>query len=95
MSSTNAHVHTGRQAQAARWRIRVIAESDPGALARILQPFQSLNVVPCSLRADRLGDAWLEIAVEIVVAELSPEACRLVTAKLAQLPLVMTAVLCD
>lgn len=95
MSSTNTRESVSRQAQVAPWRIKLIAEADPGALARVLQPIQGLNIVPRSLRAVRLGVEWLEIEVQIEAAELTNEALRLVAAKLGQLPAVMTVAVCD
>lgn len=75
--------------------LRVIAEADPGAIARVLQPLQSLNIVPERLRVDRIGDAYLEIAVTLAANDLSLDAASQITAKLSQIASVMVAVACD
>lgn len=76
-------------------RVKILAEADPGALARILQPFQILNVVPISFHAQRVGATYLEVTLELAPNEVPSETARLVVAKLAQLPAVMAAVSCD
>ncbi len=95
MSSTSTQALAAQQLPASRWRLKVIAEADPGAIARILQPFHSLNVIPFSVRVDRIGDAFIEVAVEITAADLLSEAFQLIVAKLGQLPTVVAAVRCD
>lgn len=95
MSSTSTQSLAAQQLPASRWRLKVIADADPGAIARILQPFHSLNIVPFSVRVDRVGNAYLEVGVEITAADLLPEAFQAIVAKLGQLPNVMAAVRCD
>lgn len=61
-------------------RLRVVAEADPGALARVLQPFQNLNVLPRKVVAE-LGIAGL-FHIEVDIGEVSPETMTLIAAKL-------------
>ncbi len=93
MSATHAglarNVHTQTR------RLKVIAEADPGALARILQPFQILNIVPLRFEAARIGEAYLEVCVDVHADELAAESFAQINAKLGQLPIVLTAVTCD
>ena len=96
MSATQAGLAVREEhTQALTRRLKVIAEADPGALARILQPFQTLNVVPLRFEAVRLGAGYLQVCVDVVATELGAEAFALVGAKLDQIPLVLTAVICD
>lgn len=78
------------------WRLRVIAEAEPSALSRVLQPFQNLNLVPLRIHADRIGSDYLEISIDIAAADSAPpDLARLIAAKLRQLPIVIVAVACD
>jgi len=95
MSSTSTQSLAERQLPASRWRLKVIAEADPGAIARILQPFQSLNIVPFSVRVDRVGNAYLEVGVEITAGDLLSDVFQSIVAKLGQVPSVVAAVRCD
>ena len=95
MSATHAGLARDQHSQARARRLKIIAEADPGALARILQPFQTLNIVPLRFEAVRLGAGYLEVCVDVHAAELAAETLALVGVKLDQLPLVLTAVICD
>lgn len=74
-------------------RLRAIAESDPGAVIRVLQQFQVRDIVPSNVRARPLGSAFIDIEVE--VSEIAAEMFRVVVAKINELPSVVTAVACD
>ena len=91
MSSTSAQ----RALQPAHHRLKVLAEADPGAIARVLQPFQSRNIVPHRVRIDRIGEDYLEIAVDVATADIQPDALQRIAAQLGQLPDVMVAITCD
>ena len=93
MSATQAGLH--QEVRARTRRLKVIAEADPGALARILQPFQILNVVPLRFESARIGADWLEVSVDVDAGEIAVDSFALIVAKLGQLPIVLTAVSCD
>lgn len=95
MSSTHTQAAPAQQERAARRFLKVIAEADPGVLARIVQPFQSLNIVPVSVRCGRIGGSYLEVSVEIAAADLSADVFDMIAAKLDQVPTVMAAVTSD
>lgn len=80
---------------AAVWRLKVVAEADPGTLVRVLQFFQARNVVPRRAIAWRRGIEFLEIQIDIDAADCAQEAFRLVVAKINELPIVLAAVACD
>ena len=76
-------------------RLKAIVESDPGALVRVLQFFQTRNLVPRHVSATRLGAQFLETEIEIDAAELESAAFRRIAAKIAELPVVIAVVACD
>lgn len=70
-------------------RLRIVAEADPGALARVLERFQNLNVVPRKVVAESgIGGA---LYIEVDVAGLSEAAVSLIAAKLGQVPCIFNA----
>ena len=77
---------------AAGLRLKTIVEADPGALVRLLQLFQIRNLVPRRVRAQRLGDQFIEAEIELDAAEVAPETLRLIAAKLQELPITMAVV---
>jgi hypothetical protein len=76
-------------------RLKVLVESDPGGLVRVLQFFQARNVIPLSVSAERLGREYLQIEIHVASAELPIDALRLIVAKVNELPISLCAVLCD
>jgi hypothetical protein len=67
---------------AALLRLRVTAEADLGALARVLERFQNLNVVPRRVIAEcGIGDV-LHIQVDLL--GITEDRLTLITAKLNQ-----------
>ena len=46
-------------------RLRVIADPDPGAIARVLERFQNLNIIPRRLIAEFGVDDTLHIEVDV------------------------------
>ena len=77
MSATDPSAQTS-----ALYRLRVTAEADLGALSRVLERFQNMNVVPRRVVAEMgIGDV-LHIQVDIV--GMAEERLTLITAKLNQ-----------
>jgi len=70
-------------------RLRVVAEADPGALARVLERFQNLNVLPRKVVAES-GIAGA-LYIEVDVAGVPEETVNLIAAKLGQVPCVLKA----
>lgn len=70
-------------------RLRVVADADPGALARVLERFQNLNVLPRRVVAD-WGIAGT-CHIEIDIAGLSEATLDLIAAKLGQVPCMLNA----
>lgn len=71
------------------WRLRIIADSDPGAVARVLERFQNLNVLPRRIIAECASNDIFHIQVDVFGL---PEAqLRLVAAKIRQSPSVVNA----
>src|ERR1043166_9701607 len=50
--------------------LKALIEADPGALIRLLQLFQTRNIVPRSVRARRLGLEYIEAEIEFDDVEL-------------------------
>ncbi len=71
------------------FRLRVAADADPGALARVLERFQNLNIVPRRVLAELATTGTLHI--ELDVAGLPEETVTLITAKLRQVPSILNA----
>ena len=68
-------------------RLKVQAEADPGALARVLERFQNLNIVPWRVTAELAATGTLHVRVDI--AGVREETVRLIAAKLGQVPCVL------
>jgi hypothetical protein len=70
-------------------RLRVVADADPGALARVLERFQNLNCLPRRVSAEFGTDDLLHVEVDIV--GLSAEQLSLITEKVGQATCVVNA----
>ena len=70
-------------------RLHIVADANPGVLARILERFQNLNVLPHRVVAE-LGAAG-RLYVQVDVAGLSEATVRLIVAKLGQAPCILNA----
>ena len=70
-------------------RLRVVADADPGALARVLERFQNLNVLPRRIIAECTSNETFHIEVDVF--GLPEEQLRLVAAKVRQSPSVVNA----
>jgi hypothetical protein len=46
-------------------RLQVVADADPAALARVLERFQNLNIVPRRVTAECGTNAILHVAVDV------------------------------
>ena len=67
--------------------LRVTAESDPGALMRVLERLTNLNIVPRRLVAESATNGVLQIQLHL--SGLTEQTVRLITAKLAQVPCIL------
>jgi hypothetical protein len=71
------------------WRLRIVADNDPGAVARVLERFQNLNVLPRRIIAECTSKDTFHIQVDVFGL---PEAqLRLVAAKVRQSPSIVNA----
>ncbi|HKT73868.1 MAG TPA: hypothetical protein VJQ47_13335 [Steroidobacteraceae bacterium] len=71
------------------WRLLVTAEADPGAIARVLERFQNLNVLPRRVMAECGVTGVLYIQVD--VAGVAVDCLSLIAAKLGQCPSILAA----
>ena len=71
------------------YRLRVAAEADPGALARVLERFQNLNVLPHRVVAELSISGTLHVQVD--VSGLSESEINLICGKVGQVPCVLSA----
>jgi hypothetical protein len=76
-------------------RLKAVIESDPASLVRVLHFFQARNVTPARVAAERLGAEFLAVEVDVAETDLTAEAMRVVTAKVAELSVSVCAVVCD
>jgi hypothetical protein len=63
-------------------RLRVVADADPGAIARVIERFQNLNVLPRRVIAEFGIDETIHIQVD--VCGMPEEQIKLVAAKIRQ-----------
>ena len=70
-------------------RLRIVADNDPGAVARVLERFQNLNVLPRRIIAECTSNDTLHIQVDVF--GLAEEQLRLVAAKIRQSPSIVNA----
>ena len=69
--------------------LRVAAEPDPNALARVIERFQNLNFTPRRVVAE-WGTAGV-LHVQVDVAGMSEERLNIIAAKLGQVPSILSA----
>jgi hypothetical protein len=72
-----------------RRRLQVVADADPGAIARVVERFQHLNIIPRQLTAEFASNDLLHIAVD--VCGVSEEQLALIAGKIRQAPCVVNA----
>jgi hypothetical protein len=70
-------------------RLRVVADADPGALTRVLNSFQNLNVVPRRVSAEFGANDILHIQVDVF--GMPDDQLALIAAKIRQAPCVVRA----
>jgi len=72
-----------------RRRLQVVADADPGAIARVIERFQNLAIVPRRVTAELSSNDILHIEVD--VCGLSDEQLALIAGKIRQAPCVVNA----
>jgi hypothetical protein len=72
-----------------RRRLQVVADADPGAIARVVERFQNLNIVPRRLTAEFASNNVLHIAVDVF--GLPDEQLTLIVGKIRQTPCIVNA----
>lgn len=70
-------------------RLFVVADADPGALPRVLERFETLNLVPQRVIAERCSEDVLHIEVD--VANCLPRIVEQIVSKLSQMPSIHSA----
>jgi len=68
-------------------RLRVTADADPSALARVLKRFQNLNVLPRRVIGEFGTDDMLHIQVDVF--GLTQEQLTLIATKIGQVPSIL------
>jgi hypothetical protein len=72
-----------------RRRLQVVADSDPGAIARVVERFQNLNIIPRRVSAEFSSNDILHIEVD--VCGLSEDQLALIAGKIRQAPCIVNA----
>jgi len=72
-----------------RRRLRVVADADPSAIARVVERFQNLNIVPRRVTAEFSSNDLLHIEVD--VCGLTDEQLARIAAKILQAPCIVNA----
>src|SRR5271163_2899573 len=63
-------------------RLQIVADTDPGAIARVVERFQNLNIIPRRVIAEFSTNDLLHISVE--VCGISDEQLTLIAGKIRQ-----------
>jgi hypothetical protein len=71
------------------FRLRVVADADPGAIARVIERFQNLNVMPRRVIAEFGIDDTIHI--EIDVCGMPEEQLKVITAKIGAATSIVSA----
>ncbi len=72
-----------------RRRLQVIADADPGAIARVVERFQNLNILPRRLNAEFSSNDMLHIEVD--VCGIPDEHLTLIAGKIRQSSCIVSA----
>jgi len=72
-----------------RRRLQVVADADPGAIARVVERFQNLNIIPRRLSAEFSSNDLLHIEVD--VCGIPDEQLALIAGKIRQAPCILDA----
>lgn len=70
-------------------RLKVVADADPGALARVLERFQNLNLLPRRVTAEFCTSGAFHVQVDI--AGISEGTLTAIAAKLGEIPCIQRA----
>ena len=73
----------------ARRRLQVVADADPGAIARVVERFQNLNIIPRRVSAEFSSNDLLYIEVD--VCGIADDQLALIAAKIRQATSVVNA----
>jgi hypothetical protein len=71
------------------FRLRVVADADPGAIARVIERFQNLNVLPRRVIAEFGIDEIMYIQVD--VCGLPEEQLKVISAKIGSATSIVSA----
>jgi hypothetical protein len=74
---------------ASLFRLRVIADADPGAIARVIERFQNLNVLPRRVIAEFGTDELIHIQVDVF--GIREEMLKVVAAKIGSATSIVSA----
>jgi hypothetical protein len=69
----------------------VVALPDPGALARIIEPFAKLGLVPLSVNSRHFIEAE-ELAIDLQIVGISEEQCSRIANQIGSMPLTLRVV---
>ena len=72
-----------------RRRLQVVADADPGAIARVVERFQNLNIIPRRVSAEFASNNILHIEVD--VCGLPDEQLAMIASKIRQAPMIVNA----
>jgi hypothetical protein len=72
-----------------RRRLQVAADCDPGAIARVVERFQNLNIIPRRVVAEFSSNDLLHIEVD--VCGIPDEQLALIAGKIRQAPCIVNA----
>jgi hypothetical protein len=72
-----------------RRRLQVVADTDPGAIARVVERFHNLNIIPRRLSAEFSSNDLLHIEVD--VCGVPDEQLALIAGKIRQAPSIVNA----
>ena len=72
-----------------RRRLQVVADADPGAIARVVERFQNLDIIPRRMSAELSSNDLLHIEVD--VCGIPDEQLTLIAGKIRQAPSIVSA----
>jgi len=72
-----------------RRRLQVVADADPGAIARVVERFQNLNIIPRRVTAEFSSNDLLHIEVDI--CGIADEQLALIAGKIRQATSIVNA----
>ena len=77
-------------------RLKAVARVEPGALIRVLQPFQDRDIVPHKVTAQRLllrceNREVMHVEIELA-ADITMDVLRIIAARITQLPITLSTV---